>query len=152
MFGKMMSERLGKIHFWITVVAFNVTFFPMHIIGMAAHPRRIAFAWDSVNNQGYAFLKHVQYLNVVMTVGALALGVAQLVFFYNFFHSVFKGEKATANPWNAATLEWCAAESPPPHLNWGPTVPVVYNGPYEYSSPLAGDKDWIPQTQRPEGA
>ncbi|MFQ5504255.1 MAG: cbb3-type cytochrome c oxidase subunit I [Planctomycetota bacterium] len=151
MFGRMMHEGLGKVHFWLTFVFFNVTFFPMHIIGMAGHPRRIAFGWDEASKTGYAFLRDVQYLNVVMTYGAICLGITQILLFVNFFWSLFKGKKAPQNPWHANSLEWAAAPSPPPHLNWGPTVPTVYRGPYEYASPLV-EEDYLPQNRKLETA
>jgi cytochrome c oxidase subunit 1 len=94
LFGRMMNETLAKIHFWGTLVFFNVTFFPMHIIGMAGHMRRI------YNPTQYEFLKPVQHWNVIMTIGALCLGAFQLVFAFNFFYSLFFGEKAERNPWH----------------------------------------------------
>jgi cytochrome c oxidase subunit 1 len=99
------------------------------------------------NPMQYEFLQHQQYWNVIITVGALALGLAQIPFVINFFWSLFAGPKAPLNPWNSTTLEW-TAPSPPPHMNWGAHVPTVYRGPYEYSVP--GDAaDFTPQTQAP---
>jgi cytochrome c oxidase subunit 1 len=95
----------------------------------------------------YEFLQHQQHWNVIITIGALGLGIAQIPFVINFFWSLFAGKKAPLNPWNANTLEW-TAPSPPPHLNWGPTLPTVYRGPYEYSSPESKE-DFLPQTQPP---
>jgi cytochrome c oxidase subunit 1 len=139
MFGRMMSDGLGKLHFWLTIIAFNVTFFPMHIIGVGGQMRRI------YNPLQYEFLQHQQHWNVIMTYGALILGFSQIVFAINFVRSLVAGKPAPLNPWNANTLEWSAA-SPPPHLNWGPTLPTVYRGPYEYSSPESKD-DFFPQWQ-----
>jgi cytochrome c oxidase subunit I len=141
MFGRMMNPVLGHLHFWPTFVFFNLTFFPMHIIGVGGHMRRI------YNPTTYDFLKHLQHWNVIITIGALGLGLAQIPFVINFFWSLFAGKKAPANPWNATTLEW-SAPSPPPHLNWGPQVPTVYRGPYEYSAPGATE-DFLPQWQPP---
>jgi cytochrome c oxidase subunit 1 len=137
MFGRLMNAPLGHLHFWLTLVFFNVTFFPMHIIGVGGQMRRI------YNPLQYEFLVHQQHWNVIMTVGALCLGFGQVVFFANFVWSLFKGAKAPTNPWNATTLEW-NTPSPPPHLNWGPRLPTVHRGPYEYSAPESRD-DYLPQ-------
>jgi cytochrome c oxidase subunit 1 len=139
MFGRMMNETLGKIHFWITFVAFNCTFFPMHILGMAGHMRRI------YNPTQYEFLKPIQGINEFISMSAFVLGSIQFLFLANFVWSYFKGAKATENPWHANTLEW-TAPSPPPHGNWPGAVPTVYRGPYEYSSPETAE-DFLPQSQ-----
>ena len=144
MFGRMTNVALGQLHFWPTFVFFNLTFFPMHIIGVGGQMRRI------YNPMQYEFLQHQQHWNVIITIGALGLGISQIPFVINFFWSLFAGPKAPLNPWNANTLEW-TAPSPPPHLNWGPTLPTVYRGPYEYSSPESRD-DFLPQTAPPVGA
>ena len=135
----MMNETLGKMHFWPTLIAFNCTFFPMHILGVGGHMRRI------YNPLQYDFLHPLQPINVFITISAFALGAAQIPFVINFFYSMFAGPKAAQNPWNANTLEW-EAPSPPPHGNFD-AIPVVYRGPYEYSSPLVSE-DWLPQTRR----
>jgi cytochrome c oxidase subunit 1 len=139
MFGRQMNGFLGHLHFWPTFIFFNLTFFPMHIIGVGGHMRRI------YNPLQYEFLTHLQHWNVLMTVSAIGLGLAQIPFFINFIASMFAGRQAPPNPWNATTLEW-SAPSPPPHLNWGATVPTVYRGPYEYSVPGAST-DFLPQSQ-----
>ncbi len=141
MFGRMMSERLGKIHFWLTFIAFNCTFFPMHILGVGGHMRRI------YNPLQYEFLQQFEGMNIFITMSAFTLGFAQLIFLYNFLYSMFKGEKAPDNPWKANTLEW-TAPTPPPHGNFL-EQPTVYQGPYEYSVPGASE-DWSPQTEKPE--
>jgi cytochrome c oxidase subunit 1 len=145
MFGRMTNEPLGKLHFWLSFICFNGTFFPMHILGVGGHMRRI------YNPLQYEFLKDIQYINVFITVSAIGLGLAQIPFVVNFFWSLFAGKKADINPWNANTLEW-TAPSPPPHGNFD-AIPTVYRGPYEYSSPLVKE-DWLPQTRRlgPEAA
>jgi len=138
MYGRMMNETLGKIHFFGTLIFFNITFFPMHIIGVGGHMRRI------YNPLQYEFLEPMQHWNEIMTIGAIGLGLFQIVFAVNFFYSMFAGEKAPQNPWNANTLEW-EAPTPPPHGNFA-EIPTVYRGPYEYSVP--GEKeDWLPQAQ-----
>ncbi len=145
MFGRMLSEPLGKIHFWLTFIAYNLTFFPMHILGVGGMMRRI------YNPTQYEFLQHLQWWNVLITWSAFALGLSQIFFVINFFWSLLAGKRAPANPWNANTLEW-TAPSPPPHLNWGDRIPTVYRGPYEYSSPEVPE-DFLPQNRLlPAGA
>jgi cytochrome c oxidase subunit 1 len=143
MFGKMMSETVGKIHFWITFVAFNCTFFPMHILGMGGHMRRI---YDPTQ---YDFLKPIQPINVFISISAFVLGAAQFIFLANIVWSAIRGQKAPENPWLANTLEW-TAPSPPPHGNWPGAIPVVYRGPYEYSSGEVAE-DYLPQSRLLEG-
>ena len=139
MFGRMMNETLGKIHFVLTYVFFNLTFFPMHILGIGGHMRRI------YNPTQYEFMQPLQDINVFITVSALILGLSQIPFVVNFFWSLFAGKKAERNPWKANTLEW-TTPSPPPHGNFD-AIPVVYRGPYEYSSPEVTE-DWLPQDRQ----
>ena len=141
MFGRMMNEKLGKIHFWITFVAFNCTFFPMHILGMGGHMRRI------YNPTQYDFLKPLEPINMFISISAFVLGAAQFLLLLNMIWSYYKGEKATENPWHANTLEW-STPSPAGHGNWPGPVPVVYRGPYEYSSPESKE-DYLPQWEPP---
>ncbi|MBI4788886.1 MAG: cbb3-type cytochrome c oxidase subunit I [Chloroflexi bacterium] len=142
MFGRMLNERLGKIHFVLTLITFNLVFFPMFILGVNGMPRRIADPFV------YQLFAPLQGLNQFMTISAYVLGAAQLVFFFNVAYSLVKGKKAEANPWQANSLEWVAASSPPlPHGNFE-TVPIVYRGPYEYSSPEV-EQDWYPQNRPP---
>ncbi len=136
MFGRMMNEALGKIHWLLTVIFFNGVMFPMFILGIAGMPRRI---YDYTQ---YAHLAQVGGLNRMMSVAAFCLGLAQIIFIINFFMSLFWGKKASNNPWEANTLEWATA-SPPPHGNFA-SVPTVYRGPYEYSVPGQA-KDFLPQ-------
>jgi cytochrome c oxidase subunit I len=136
MFGRMMNERLAKIHFVLTYIFFNGAFFPMHFLGVGGHMRRI------YNPTQYEFILPMQDWNVFITVSALILGASQIFFLWNFFASLFAGKKAERNPWQANTLEWSAA-TPPPHGNFE-VQPVVYRGPYEYSSPEVKE-DWLPQ-------
>ncbi|MDO8432856.1 MAG: cbb3-type cytochrome c oxidase subunit I [Candidatus Binatus sp.] len=144
MFGRMMNETMGKIHFWITFVAFNCTFFPMHILGMGGHMRRI------YNPLQYDFLKPLQGMNIFISISAFVLGAAQFIFLANIIWSLLKGEKATENPWQANTLEWTTPIHPG-HGNWPGPVPVVYRGPYEYSSPEVAE-DYLPQSRLIEHA
>ena len=140
MFGRMMDETLGKVHFFLSFILFNGVFFPMHIVGMHGQPRRYADfrLFDYLDNPGTVGL------NVFMTYCALGLGLTQLILAYNFVASLFVGERASANPWHANTLEW-QAPSPPPHFNFE-TIPTVYHPAYEYSVPGAPG-DFLPQTE-----
>jgi cytochrome c oxidase subunit 1 len=140
MFGRMMNERLGMIHFILTFIFFNGTFFLMHIIGMHGHPRRIA------DPNIYPYLQNagIQGMNQFMTISSFGLGLTQLIFAYNFFYSLVAGPVASSNPWHANTLEWTTT-SPPPHYNFE-RLPVVYHPPYEYSVP-GMDADYVPQTE-----
>ncbi len=136
MFGRMMNETMGKIHFALTFIFFNGTFFPIHILGIGGHMRRI------YNPEYYEFLKPLMPWNRFITISAIALGLSQLVFFANYFVSLYAGRKAERNPWKANTLEW-VAPTPPPHGNFE-EIPTVHRGPYEYSSPEVAE-DWLPQ-------
>ena len=140
MFGRMMNETLGKIHFVITFFSFNGVFIPLFVAGIAGNPRRI------YEMSSYEFLKPIQPLHVLATISTIVLLVGQLPFVVNFLWSLFYGKKAERNPWHANTLEW-TTDSPPPHGNFA-TTPVVFRGPYDYSVPEKTD-DWIPQ-DRPE--
>ena len=139
MFGRMMNATLGKIHFWLTFLFYNLTFFPMHNLGIGGHMRRI------YDPSQYEFLQPLAPLNRFITVSALLLLTVQIPFVVNFIMSWFKGEKAAENPWDANGLEW-TVPSPPPHGNFA-NVPTVYRGPYEYSSPLV-EEDFLPQTRK----
>src|SRR6266487_2834491 len=137
MFGRMMSERIGKVHFFLTFIFYNMTFFPMHIIGMGGQMRRI---YDPTI---YDFLKPQQPLNEFISYSAFALFAVQALFAFNFLWSLKFGKKAPQNPWDDNGMEW-SLPNPAPHGNWDKT-PNVYRGPYEFSSPEAGDKDYLPQ-------
>lgn len=137
MFGRMMNETLGKIHFWLTFAFFNAVFIPMHLVGLRGMMRRIA------NPMQYEFLKPVESLNMFITLMAILLILSQLVFVINFFWSMARGRVADRNPWQANTLEWLTS-SPPPHNNFD-TAPEVHRWPYDYSLPGAA-ADWTPQT------
>jgi len=141
MFGRMMSESVGKVQFWLTFIFFNITFFPMHGIGMGGMIRR---TYDP--NQ-YELFQGMQDTNILITFGAIGLFLSGMLFAWNFFWSLKHGEKSPANPWNANTLEW-QTPSPAKHGNWE-EIPVVYHGPYEYSHPDM-DKDWLAQNERPD--
>ncbi|MBA2647837.1 MAG: cbb3-type cytochrome c oxidase subunit I, partial [Pyrinomonadaceae bacterium] len=138
MFGRMMSERLGKIHFWPTFIGVYAIFMPMHVMGIVGMPRRYA------SFQEYEFLRSLDPLVMFVTIAVVITVAAQFIFWYNFFWSIWKGEKAGDNPWEATTLEW-ATTSPPPHDNFGGVAPIVYRGAYEFAVPGA-PQDYVMQT------
>jgi cytochrome c oxidase subunit 1 len=138
MFGRMLDERLGELHFWATFVFFNVTFLPQFLLGMGGHMRRI---YDPTS---YEFLKPLLPVHRFVTAGAILLLIGQIPFVVNVLWSLVAGRAAEPNPWRANTLEW-ATPSPPPHGNF-PRPPVVHRGPYEYSHPGVAD-DWLPQDE-----
>jgi cytochrome c oxidase subunit 1 len=144
MFGRMMSESMGKIHFWITFVGTYAIFMPMHYLGMAGHPRRYSQLTE------LAYLHPLIPVQKFMTYAAFITIAAQLIFVFNLFWSMYKGAKASDNPWEATTLEWTTA-TPPPHDNFGGHTPVVHNGPYEYGVPGAA-RDFVMQTDPAIGA
>lgn len=127
-FGRKMHEGMGKLHFWITFAGVYLIFMPMHFMGIFGQPRRYA---DNLSIQA---LSPMEDPHKFITVFAIITGVAQLIFVFNFFWSMRRGERAEGNPWEATTLEW-TIPSPPPHDNFAGKTPVVYRGPYEYSVP-----------------
>ncbi len=144
MFGRMLNEGLGKLHFVLTFVFFNMTFFPMHNLGLGGMMRRIA------DPMVYEHLRQLQPLNQISTIGAMGLGLTTFVFIWNIVYSLRRGPVAPANPWHSNTLEW-TVPSPPPHGNFVRT-PVVCHGAYEYSVP-GMEKDYLPQNEpAPENA
>jgi cytochrome c oxidase subunit 1 len=144
MFGRMMSETAGKVHFWLTLIGVYAVFMPMHFLGIAGAPRRYAQLTE------FKYLEHLQPLHLFITISAFVTIAVQLVFIVNFFWSMWKGRKAEMNPWESTSLEWIIP-SPPPHDNFGAVEPVVYHGPYEYSHPDA-PQDYVLQTAAPEAA
>jgi cytochrome c oxidase subunit 1 len=139
MFGRLMNETVGKIHFWASFVGVYCVFFPMHVLGIGGQMRRL---YDPLN---YVFLQPQQVLNVFISVSAFFLASAQILFLVNFFVSIFAGKRVTVNnPWQATTLEW---ETPCPtgHGNFGPELPTVHRWAFDYSAPGATE-DFIPQT------
>src|SRR5579872_6597766 len=142
MFGRMLNETIGKIHFWLTFVGVYAIFMPMHFLGLAGHPRRY------FDTTAVGFLGPLQPVHVFISVAAFITISAQFLFLFNFFWSLKAGKEAKEeNPWHATTLEW-SIPSPPPHDNFGGVEPVVYHGPYEFSVPGAAD-DYIPQHLAP---
>ena len=141
--GRMWNDALGKVHFWITFLGVYAIYMPMHYLGILGVPRRYyalgetAFIPDSVGQ-----------VNQAISIAAFMVFFAQGLFFYNMIWSYFRGPKADANPWGAASLEWQTPETPPSHGNWGPKLPIVYRWAYDYSVPGAA-RDFIAQNEPP---
>lgn len=147
MFGRLMNEFWGKVHFFLTFVSANCAFYPMHIVGIGGQPRRYAIPVDA------DYMAHLQGLNTWISIWAIVMGFSQFIFLANFIVSLFTGPKASRNPWKAATLEW-GTPSPPGHGNFE-KEPLVIRGPYEYSGPeCAPGEDYAVQAPNlvvPEG-
>ena len=141
MYGRMMNETIGKLHFFLTFVGVYCIFMPMHYLGLAGNVRRYSAFTDD-------YMKSSQPLHAFITVAALFTGAVQLLFLWNLIRSRFKGEPASDNPWQATSLEW-STSSPPPFDNFGGRHMVVNHGPNEYGTP--GAKDYVMQTD-PAGA
>ena len=142
MFGRMLNETWGKVHFWGSIIGFNLAFIPMFMTGLAGDPRRY-FNYAQFAEQATPALQH---LRVLSTYGLLIFIPSQVIFLINFFWSLGHGKKAEMNPWRANTLEW-TVPSPPPHGNFA-EMPTVYRGPYEYGTPGRLDDFW-PQNVAP---
>ncbi len=138
MFGRMMNETWGKVHFFVTLAGTYAIFMPMHYLGMAGQTRRYSQFTE------VAYQTKLLPLQTFMTYAAIITIAAQFIFVINLFWSMFKGPKASDNPWEATTLEWTTT-TPPPHDNFGGVTPVVNHGPYEYGVPGAA-KDYVMQT------
>ena len=143
MFGRMMNKPLGYIHFWFTFISAYLVFFPMHFMGLAGVPRRY-YAFTLLPEYGVWF-----DVNVVMTLAAILGGIAQIIFLYNFFSSIFIGKRSGTNPWQANTLEWTTPEERI-HGNWPGEIPTVYRWAYDYSNP-AYEEDFMMQNVPDEG-
>ena len=137
MFGRMMDQKLGYLHFWFTFIGIYLVFFPMHYIGIAGFPRRY-YSWTSFD----AFNSFTD-LNMFVSTAAIITFTAQLIFAFNFFYSIFRGRKASLNPWKSNTLEWTTPRVLG-HGNWPGAIPEVHRWPYDYSKPGA-ENDFIPQ-------
>ena len=140
-FGRKMNETLGKTHFWITFTGAYLTFMPMHWMGIMGALRRYADA------SAAPYVQHMMPIEHFITICAFITGAGQLFFYFNFFWSMRRGEKAGINPWNGTSLEW-SIPSPPPHANFL-EVPRVYRGAYEYGVP-GYEQDYLPQHLAPE--
>ena len=142
MFGKLLNETMGKIHFWGTFVGVYAIFIPMHFLGVAGHPRRYS------ETTGVDYLAQLDVVHKFISHAAFFTAAIQVLFVINLVYSLWKGAKASANPWNCTTLEW-DVPSPPPHDNFGGVEPEVHHGAYEYSVPGAA-QDFVMQTSKEE--
>ncbi len=143
--GRMLDETLGKFHFWVTFLGTYAIYYPMHYLGFLGVPRR----YYSI--EGTDFIpESAMSLNAGISIAAFIVGAVQLVFIYNLFVSYFRGREAGSNPWEATTLEWQTADTPPKHGNFGKELPLVYRWAYDYSVPGA-EHDFIPQNVPPSG-
>ena len=138
MFGRMMNTKLGYAHFWLTLVGGYGVFFPMHFIGLAGAPRRY-YQFTEV-----PMLDKVVDLNIIITYFAIMAACAQVLFLFNFFYNIWRGQRSSQNPWGSNTLEWTA---PVEHLhgNWPGAIPEVHRWPYDYSKP-GKELDFVPQS------
>lgn len=138
MFGTMMNTKLGYAHFWLTIVCGYGVFFPMHFVGLAGSPRRY------YDESQFAYLDGVADLQPIISVFAIIGSIAQILFLFNFFYNIFRGQKASENPWKSNTLEWT---TPVEHIhgNWPGALPEVHRWAYDYSNP-EHDEDFVLQT------
>ena len=134
--GRMLNKNLGYVHFWVTIIGAYGVFFPMHFIGMAGLPRRY------YTNTAFPYFDDLADVNVVITIFAIITAAAQLVFLYNFIHSMFYGKKGPKNPWNSTTLEW-TADVKHIHGNWTGAIPEVHRWPYDYSKLNRDETDYV---------
>jgi len=142
--GRMLNDTLGKLHFWVTFVGTYAIYLPMHYLGILGVPRRY------YANGGTNFIPpSAQWVNAAITISALFVAAAQMVFLFNLIWSLKHGKAAGSNPWRATSLEWQTPDTPPKHGNWGAKLPVVYRWAYDYSVPGAKE-DFIPQNQPPD--
>ena len=143
LYGRMMNTRLGFAHFWVTIVGAYGVFFPMHFVGLAGAPRRYydSSVYGEFDTNSYQMIMD---LNVLITIFAIIAAFGQLIFLFNFFYSIFRGPKASVNPWRSNTLEWT---TPVEHIhgNWPGALPEVHRWPYDYSKP-GFEEDFILQT------
>jgi len=138
MYGKMMNRKLGYAHFWLTFVCAYGVFFPQHFLGLAGVPRRY------YSNSEFPMFDELVSLNEMVSIFAIVGAIAQFVFIFNFFYSIFKGQKSTQNPWGSNTLEWTTPVEPI-HGNWPGPLPEVHRWAYDYSKP-GKEQDFVPQT------
>ncbi len=138
MFGRMMDDKLGYVHFWVTFIGVYMVFFPLHYIGIAGFPRRY---YSFTNFDAFSSFGD---LNMFVSAAAIFTFGAQILFLLNFFYSIYRGKKAPENPWNSNTLEWTTPRLPG-HGNWPGELPTVHRWPYDYSKP-GSESDFIPQT------
>jgi cytochrome c oxidase subunit 1 len=138
MYGRMMNKQLGYVHFWVTFLSAYAVFFPMHFLGLAGLPRRY------YTNTAFPMFDDLADINVFISVAAIIGAIAQAIFLFNYFYSIFKGPKSPQNPWRSNTLEWT---TPVEHIhgNWPGALPEVHRWAYDYSKP-GMEEDFVPQT------
>ena len=138
MFGRMMNTKLGFAHFWLTIICGYGVFFPMHFVGLAGAPRRY------YEYSQFEMFDWVMDLNPLISTFAIIGAISQIIFLFNFFYSIYRGQVASENPWQANTLEWT---TPVEHVhgNWPGALPEVHRWAYDYSNPNY-DEDFVPQT------
>tara|TARA_Y100001949_G_C15874794_1_gene281123 strand:- start:12 stop:809 length:798 start_codon:yes stop_codon:yes gene_type:complete len=139
MFGRMMNRTLGYVHFWVTFIGAYLVFFPLHYIGIAGFPRR----YYSFTNFETGRIESFIDLNMFVSFAAILTFFAQFIFLFNFFYSMYRGRKASKNPWQSNTIEWTTPVNAG-HGNWPGPIPKVERWPYDYSKPGAKE-DFIPQ-------
>jgi cytochrome c oxidase subunit I len=144
MFGRMMNESLGRVHFWLTFLGVYCVFMPMHYLGLVGNVRRYSAFVDD-------YLAPLMPVHRFITIAALLTGAAQLIFLWNLIWSRFRGPVASENPWEATSLEW-STTSPPPFDNFGGKHPVVYHGPNEFGVEGPDGTDFLMQTAAPKGS
>ncbi len=144
LFGRMMNNKIGNLHFWTTIVSAYGVFFPMHFLGLAGVPRRY------YTNSEFPMFDNMVDINELISTFAIIAAFGQLLFLFNFIYSALRGPKAPQNPWDSNSLEWT---TPVEHIhgNWPGEIPAVYRWPYDYSKvdengEYIGGKDFIPQT------
>ena len=138
MYGRLMNKSLGYVHFWVTFVCAYGVFFPMHFLGMAGLPRRY------YTNTAFPMFDDLASINVLISYFAIIGGIAQVVFLFNFFYSIYRGKKSSQNPWKSNTLEWTTPVKGI-HGNWPGEIPEVHRWAYDYSKP-GMEEDYVPQT------
>ena len=141
--GRMLHDGMGKFHFWVTFVGLYCIYYPMHYLGIMGVPRRY-YANEGANGLPDWIPESAQMVNVGITIAAICVASAQLVFLWNLYHSATRGKPSGGNPWGATTLEWQTPDTPPTHGNFGKELPSVYRWAYDYSVPGA-EEDFIPQ-------
>lgn len=137
MYGRMMNRKLGYAHFWTTFICAYGVFFPQHFLGLAGVPRRY------YSNSEFPIFDDLVSINEMVSIFAITGAIAQFIFMFNFFYSIRRGPKASANPWGSNTLEWT---TPVEHIhgNWPGPLPTVHRWAYDYSKP-GKEQDFVPQ-------
>ena len=134
----MMNKKLGYLHFWLTILSVYGVFFPMHFLGLAGIPRRY------FDNGAFEMFDQFKEVNEMISIFTILGSIAQGVFLFNFFYSMYRGTKTTLNPWKSNTLEWTTPVKQI-HGNWPGKIPEVHRWAYDYSKP-GKEEDFVPQT------